>query len=203
MTSPVLRRLTLGFATLASVGLLSAPAALAQTRTTVTGLSENQGLIRACRQTNRSIEVFDDTELKPTNRIGTLPAGTQVRLTGVVATGRAQIFRDSPPLSTTQPVGWVDAAFLTTCGGSPPPATKACFRANQELRVRATPSTSANILAGYKVGDTVYASTNPPTRQQPGDGRTWMQVAFGSQTGWVAETNAGGQPGNLTSISCP
>ncbi|WOD41506.1 SH3 domain-containing protein [Nodosilinea sp. E11] len=190
----------------AGVGL--APSALAQgSRVVVQGLEENQGLIRQCRQINQTAQVFDNTSLGPvTNRLGTLPAGTRVSLTGVVVQGRAQIFLPSNfnGLSSSQPVGWVSAGFLTGCGGSPPPTARACFRANLPLSVRTAPSTNAGILANYTVGDTVYASTNPPTRQTPGNGHTWLQVRiFDGSVGWVTETSANGQIEDITAIRCP
>jgi hypothetical protein len=208
MKPSVLRRFSLGLATVLSAGVGLAPVALAQgARTVVQGLEENQGLIRQCRQLNQTVEVFDSTSLGPvTNRLGTLSAGTQVSLTGVVVQGRAQIFlpNNFNGLSPSQPVGWVSAAFLTNCGGSPPPTSKACFRANLPLQVRTAPSTNAGIIANYNTSDTIYASTNPPTRQTPGDGFTWVQVAvFDGSIGWVTEFTSNGQVQDITPIPCP
>ena len=200
--------LSLGLAAILSISPGLAPIALAQgSRTVVSGLEENQGLIRQCRQLNQTAQVFDNTSLGPaTNRLGTLAAGTRVSLTGVVVQGRAQIFLPGNfnGLSPSQPVAWVSAGFLTACGGTPPPSGKACFRVNLPLQVRDTPSTSGGIIANYNVGDTAYASTNPPTRRAPGDGHTWVQVMiFNGTRGWIAETSANGQVQNINAVPCP
>jgi hypothetical protein len=200
--------LSLGLAAILSISPGLAPIALAQgSRTVVSGLEENQGLIRQCRQLNQTAQVFDNTSLGPaTNRLGTLAAGTRVSLTGVVVQGRAQIFLPGNfnGLSPSQPVAWVSAGFLTACGGTPPPSGKACFRVNLPLQVRDTPSTSGGIIANYNVGDTAYASTNPPTRRTPGDGHTWVQVTiFNDMRGWIAETSANGQVQNINAVPCP
>lgn len=205
MTKP-LRPLAVGLATAAIASSLS-PTALAQTpRAIIQGLQENQGLIRQCRQLNQAAEVFDNTSLGPvTNRLGTLPGGTQVLLTGVLAQGRAQIFlgNNFNGLSSVQPMGWVSASFLGPCGG-PPPAVRACFRANVRLSVRATTANNAATLANYNAGDTIYASTNPPRRQAPGDGNTWVEVTiFDGSTGWVVETSTNGQVINASAVPCP
>jgi hypothetical protein len=200
--------LSLGLVAILSISPGLAPIALAQgSRTVVSGLEENQGLIRQCRQLNQTAQVFDNTSLGPaTNRLGTLAAGTRVSLTGVVVQGRAQIFLPGNfnGLSPSQPVAWVSAGFLTACGGTPPPSGKACFRVNLPLQVRDTPSTSGGIIANYNVGDTAYASTNPPTRRTPGDGHTWVQVTiFNDMRGWIAETSANGQVQNINAVPCP
>jgi hypothetical protein len=195
-----------------SLGCLTTPVAVAQeSKTIVEGLREDQSLIRKCRQLNRTLEVFDNTNLGPsTNRIGTLAAGTQVTLTGVVTQGRAQVFLGSGALSSVQPVGWLSAAGLTTCGSAPPtPANRACFRANFDLNVRSQPTSNSTLVANYNAGDTIVATTNPPTQQTspnstPDFGRVWMAVSiFNSGTGWVARTGPNGQGSNVTSIRCP
>lgn len=201
MTKP-LRPLAVGLATAAIACSLS-PTALAQTpRAVIQGLQENQGLIRQCRQLNQAADVFDNTSLGPvTNRLGTLPGGTQVLLTGVLAQGRAQIFLENnfTGLSSLQPMGWVSASFLGPC--SPP---RACFQANVRLPVRATPANNAAILANYNAGDTIYASANPPRQRTPGDGRTWIEVTiFDGSTGWVVKASANGQVINASPMPCP
>ncbi len=48
-----------------------------------------------------------------------------------------------------------------------------------------------NNLANYNQEDTVYAPTNPPTRQTPSDGFIRLQVTvFDGSIGWVTETTA-------------
>jgi hypothetical protein len=212
MLSKIQSQLALGVATVLSIGSFSIfPAAAQETRTIVQNLSENQGYIRGCRQLNQQAEVFDNTNLSPSaNRIGTLAAGTQVRLTGVLAPGRAQIFLAGGTLSTLQPVGWVNAATLTTCGATPPPpVTRACFRANFGLNVRAAASSNSALLGNYLTGDTVIATSNPPTQQTspnspPDYRRVWMAVTMpNGNAGWVATTGTYGQGSNVTSIPCP
>ncbi|MBD2112722.1 MULTISPECIES: hypothetical protein [Cyanophyceae] len=205
MTKP-LRPLAVVLVTAAIACGLS-PTALAQIpRAIIQGLQENQGLIRQCRQLNQAAEVFDNTSLGPvTNRLGTLPGGTQVRLTGVLAQGRAQIFlgNNFNGLSSVQPMGWISASFLGPCG-SPPQAVRACFRANVRLPVRATTTNNAAILANYNAGDTIYTSANPPRRRAPGDGSTWLEVTiFDGSTGWVVETSANGQVIGASAVPCP
>ncbi|TVQ07622.1 MAG: SH3 domain-containing protein [Leptolyngbya sp. DLM2.Bin27] len=184
-------------------GSFSAAPALAQdTRP----LTENPTLIRGCRQLNRNTEIFDNSTLGPlANRIGTLGAGTQVTLTGAVATGRAQVFLGTGTLSAVQPVGWLNAANLGPCTTTPPPPTAgACFRADQNLIVRSGPSTTAGQVASYARGNTVVATTNPATEQTAADGRRWVQVRLANGgTGWVSRTGTGGLGSNMTPIPCP
>lgn len=188
-----------GIALLSAGSLFVAPALAQETR----AITENPALIRGCRQLNRATEVFDNSTLGPiANRIGTLQAGTQVSLTGATSPGRAQVFLRSGTLSPAQPVGWINASVLTTCGSTPPP-TKACFRADRELVVRSSP-TAGSVVAGYNAGDTVIASANPPNQQTTTDGRRWMQVTiYNGSTGWIARTGTNGSGNNITPIACP
>ncbi|HSM82377.1 MAG TPA: SH3 domain-containing protein, partial [Nodosilinea sp.] len=168
--------------------------------------TENAGLIRACRQLNRSTEVFDNSTLGPVaNRIGTLGVGTQVTLTGATSPGRAQVFLSGGSLSSVQPVGWLNAGTLAPCGNTPPPVSSACFRADQALVVRSGPSTGATVVAGFNANDLVRATTNPPTQQtSSGDGRRWMQVSiFNGSSGWIARTGVNGVGSNVTPTNCP
>lgn len=212
MRPNLLRSVALGIATTLSLGTLSMTAAWGQTsQTVVGGLSENPSYIRSCRQLNRGVEVFDNTNLGPAaNRIGTLNSGTQVRLTGVLASGRAQIYLQGQNLSSVQPVGWITASALTTCGSAPPPpATKACFRANIDLNVRSAASSASSLITSFSAGSTLVATTNPPTQQtspntSPDYGRVWLAITLNSGgTGWVARTGTYGQGSNVTSIPCP
>ncbi len=211
MQTRVVRSMALGVAAALSTVPLAGTAGLAQQLADIRlNLTEDTALIRACRQFNRSTGVFDNTTLGPeSNRIGTLGTGVQVRLTGVVQQGRAQVFLAGSDLSPIQPVGWVDAANLTTCGTvTPPPAARVCFRADSALNVRATPTSSAPLVGSYGPGSTIIASTNPPTqRTSPGGapdfGRIWLEVAIANRTGWVSRSGEGGVGSNITSIACP
>jgi hypothetical protein len=196
-----------------SLGYVSVlPAYAQETRAVVQGLYENQAYIRACRQTNQTTEVFDNTSLSPVaNRIGTLATGTQVRLTGVLSNGRAQVYLPNSQLSSVQPMGWINAGHLTNCGSAPPPTTRACFRADTAINVRSLPTTGSGsqIVNSYGTGGTIYATTNPPTQRTspntaPDFGRVWMEVAPSTnQTGWISRTGTYGQGSNVTSINCP
>ncbi|MBE9135886.1 hypothetical protein IQ254_01470 [Nodosilinea sp. LEGE 07088] len=201
MTSPALRRLSLGAIALVSASSVAIAPALAQdTRP----LTENTNLIRGCRRLNQAAQIFDNSALGPTtNRIGTLAAGTQITLTGVVASGRAQFFLGSGTLSSVQPVGWLNAGNLGPCGSTPPPTTRACFRANFGLVVRSSPATGT-VIAGYNAGDNIFASTNPPTQSTTSDGRIWMATTmFNGSTGWIARTGPNGVGSNVTPQPCP
>jgi hypothetical protein len=201
MTSKVLRHLSLGAIALVSASSVAIAPALAQdTRP----LTENTNLIRGCRQLNQSSQVFDNSALGPTtNRIGTLAAGTRITLTGVVASGRAQVFLGSGTLSSVQPVGWLNAANLGPCSSTPPPAARACFRANIDLVVRSSPGTGA-VIAGYNTGNNIVATTNPPTQRTTSDGRIWLATTlFNGSTGWIARTGPNGAGSNVTPQACP
>jgi hypothetical protein len=201
MTSKVLRHLSLGAIALVSASSVAIAPALAQdTRP----LTENTNLIRGCRQLNQSSQIFDNSALGPaSNRIGTLAAGTQVTLTGVVASGRAQVFLGSGTLSPIQPVGWLNAGNLGPCGSPPPPTNKACFRANFGLVVRSSPATGT-VIAGYNAGDNIVATTNPPTQTTTSDGRIWMATTISNgSTGWIARTGPNGVGSNVTPQTCP
>jgi hypothetical protein len=197
-----------------SLGALAMPVAAQETKEVVQGLYENQTYIRGCRQTNSTVEVFDNSSLGPVaNRIGSLPAGTQVLLTGVLANGRAQVYLRDGDLSSVQPTGWIDAGHLAGCGSTPtpPPTQQACFRANVDLNVRSSPSTGSGsqVIAAYNAGDTIRTTTNPPTQHvspdtAPDYGRIWMQVSiYDGRPEWISRTGYYGQGSNVTSIACP
>jgi hypothetical protein len=182
------------------------PAALAQSpKSVVSGLQENQDLIGQCRRLNQTAEVFNNTNLWPRDTsLVTLSAGTEVSLTGVVLPGRAQIFlrNNFNGLSSIQPVGWINANFLTPCN-SGTQAGRACFRANVRLEVRSTPSSSGPLIYLYQVGETVYTTTNPPTRQHPASAPSWFQVITPrEEIGWAIETIPN-SPVPVTQIDCP
>lgn len=201
MTSKSLRHLSLGAIALVSASSVAIAPALAQdTRP----LTENTNLIRGCRQINQSSEVFDNSMLGPiSTRIGTLPAGTRVTLTGTIASGRAQVFLGSGSLSSIQPVGWLNAGNLGPCSSTPPPATRACYRALFDLAVRPNPG-SGTPLAGYQAGDNIFASTNPPTERITSDGRRWLAVTiYNGSTGWISRTGPNGIGTNATPQTCP
>jgi hypothetical protein len=157
---------------------------------------ERPSLIGACRATNRSVEIFADSNLSPVNRIGTFGTRTPVTLTGVLREGRAQVYYRPSSTADIRVVGWVNAAFLTGC--DQPPPEQACFRVLPAtgLVARETPNgtpqrTPGGSLDGPAGGSQVFATTNPPTRQNAGS-YGWMQVRYTSltnatRTGWVAE----------------
>ncbi|MEB3213779.1 MAG: hypothetical protein VKL39_20695 [Leptolyngbyaceae bacterium] len=197
------------------LGALSPSPAGAQDTTTInTGLTENEGYIQGCRETNASVDVFRNSDLAPiANRIRTLTEGTEVRLTGVLAPGRAQVYLPEGELSDVQPVGWVNAANLTGCDDdtddpTDDPTADACFRADVALNVRSQPSINSTLLTTYAAGNVIYATTDPPTQvtspnTAPNYGRIWTAVVFDSTRGWISRTGRYGTNSNVTPIPCP
>ncbi|GAB4231630.1 MAG: hypothetical protein Kow00121_59890 [Elainellaceae cyanobacterium] len=171
-------------------------------------ISERVDLIGACRQTNRTVEVFRDTALSPVNRVGTFAANTPVRLTGVIGTGRAQVYWPTtwPPSGTISVVGWVNSAFLTTCNNNPPPVTQACYQINTDfLTVRTAPSSTAAARGSLRAGTIATATTNPPTERTspnaaPDFGRIWAEINFQGSPGWIARTGPNGVGNNATRL---
>ena len=183
----------------------AAPEATPAPREDVSGLFERVEYINACRQTNRSIEIFADTALSPVNRVGSLGANAQVTLTGVLAPGRAQIVRRETPDAPITVVGWVNSAYLTTCG-SPTP-TKTCYRINvPELTLRSGPSSTSDYRGTLSAGSIVYATTTPPTERTspntaPDFGRIWVEVFVRNNVVWIARTGPSGSGENATPLS--
>jgi hypothetical protein len=185
-----------------------------------TDLTENQSYIRGCRQIKQGVTaiVYDNTDLasKPTTQIGTLFAGTQVNLTGVLReTGSytaAQVYLEDGDLTTLQPVGWINAAQLTNCTSTtptPPPTDlpfgeDTCFRPRTSLLVRAEPSESA-AWTGMQFGpeSAITPSTMPPTYRTSAGGREWLEAETYRGDFWVASSGAGGVGSNLTPVRCP
>jgi hypothetical protein len=178
-----------------------------------TDLSENQSYIRGCRQIKQGVNaiVYDNTDLgsKPNNQIGTIFAGTEVALTGVLReTGTytaAQVYLENGDLTTTQPVGWIDAAQLTTCTGTtPPPTGDICFRPRTTLVVRSGPSiTSTNTGMTFTTSSLITPHTQPPEfKTDPADGRIWLHVNTYRGPNWVASTGPNGSGSNLNTEPC-
>lgn len=196
-------------AAIATAGYFAAsPAAAQQTEAINSGLYANEAYIRACRETNTAVQVYDNSDLAPvTNRIGTLPTNTEVTLTGVLAPGTAQVYVEGGGLSDIQPVGWIDAAALGPCdttAETPPTTAQACFAADVNLNVRSQPIASSEWLGTYGAGDVIYATAKPPIqRKSPNYGRIWMEVDYQGQEGWVAQTGRYGTNSNVTPITCP
>ncbi|HEY9663659.1 MAG TPA: hypothetical protein V6C65_34860 [Allocoleopsis sp.] len=176
-------------------------------------ISERADLIGVCRQTNQAVEVFTNTALSPVNRVGTFGPGTQVKLTGVVGAGRAQVYYPTtwPPSGTIQVVGWVNAAYLTTCGGLPI-TQKACYQVNiAGLAVRADASSTSTYRGALAAGTVVNATTNPPTERTspnaaPDYGRIWAQINYQGSPAWIARTGTYGTGANATRLpdgQCP
>lgn len=176
-------------------------------RAIIQGLTENTEYIAACRRTNTTVEVFSNSALTPANRIGTFTPNTQVTLTGVLAPGRAQVYRQVAP-DTIVVVGWVDASKLTTCGS---PSTKACYGVNTDLTVRTSPSVTATPRGTIPAGAIALATTNPPTERtspntSPNFGRIWAEIVYLNGPGWISRTGTYGQGNNATRLpdaQCP
>jgi hypothetical protein len=185
---------------------LAAPA-LAQDKP----LTERMTYINGCRRINQTSEVFNNSNLGPlSTRVGTLTAGTNITLTGVLAPGRAQIVLPGSD-RTIQVLGWVDAAHLGPCSSNvvtPPPSgqTGICYRVNTDMIARTSPSTQAGIDGYFNAGDTTRSTTNPPTvrvspNSAPDYGRRWVQVETFDGNGWVSQTGFYGQGSNLTQVA--
>lgn len=185
-----------------------------------TDLTENQSYIRGCRQIKQGVTaiVYDNTDLasKPTTQIGTLFAGTQVNLTGVLReTGSytaAQVYLEDGDLTTLQPVGWINAAQLTNCTTSipsPPPTdlpfgADTCFRPRTSLLVRTAPSETASWTGlQFTPESSITPATVPLTVQTSANGREWLQVETYRGDFWIASTGPGGFGSNLTAERCP
>jgi hypothetical protein len=195
----------------------AAPVELAQTATptpspaaptergTNSGLVERVDYINTCRKTNRSVEVFANTALTPANRVGTLSANSTVSLTGVLAPGRAQIVRRSSPSGSITVVGWVDAAYLSTC--DTPSPLRACYGINVDgLAVRSGPSSTSDYLGALRGGSLVYATANPPREVRspntpPDFGRIWVEILRDGRAAWIARTGQSGLGNNATRLS--
>jgi hypothetical protein len=204
---------TATFLTMATLVLgagAAAPVAAQEATGVNNDLYENQGYIRGCRATNTTVQVYDNSDLTPiANRIGTLPPGTEVTLTGVLSPGTAQIFLEGGGLSEVQPVGWITAAALGPCDtATPPPTDQVCFRANVNLNVRSRPTINASLIDFYPQGDVIFTTTDPPTESispntWPDYGRVWVEVDVDDGRGWVARTGRYGTNSNVTPIPCP
>ncbi|WP_204140658.1 hypothetical protein [Halomicronema sp. CCY15110] len=204
------------FSTTAWFAALSLSAVFLPTGTAhaqATDLSENQSYIRGCRQIKQGVSaiVYDNTDLanKPDNQIGTIFAGTEVALTGVLRETdtytAAQVYLNDGDLTTTQPVGWIDAAQLTPCPGTtPPPTANVCFRPRTTLVVRSGPSiTSANTGMTFTTSSLITPHTQPPEfRTDPADGRVWLHVNTYRGPNWVASTGPNGGGSNLNTEPC-
>ena len=208
MNTNMLRRFTFLTAAIATGGVLAAVPAAAQNEGINSGLYSNEAYIRACRETNTTVQVYDNSDLAPvTNRIGTLPANTQVTLTGVLATGTAQVYIQGGGLSDVQPVGWIDAAALGPCEDESvvgtPAESQVCFAADVNLNVRSQPATNSAVLGSYRAGNVIYTTAEPPIERIAPVGRVWMEVDYQGEDGWVAQTGRFGNNSNVTPIVCP
>jgi len=185
----------------------AAPAAPAASST----LSENPTFIGACRQVNRTTEIFQNTALGPQDqRIGSVTSGTKVWLTGVLGSGLAQI-KTTTPTTAVGLVGWVSAANLTGCD-TPPPPTDKCYiiktsTAPNGLLAYTIPTSQPQTYNGKSDGPAggskVYLTSSSP---QTVAGRTYVEVTYTSlsgnpRTGWISQ--GGGTPGSANSNLAP
>jgi hypothetical protein len=172
-------------------------------------LYERASYIGTCRQANATTEVFQNTALGPVNqRVGTVNAGSQVTLTGVLGDiagigGVAQI--------KTPVVGWLRSSTLATCGT--PPVTGSCFiirtaTAPNGLYAYSDPITAQKQLYngqadGPAGGSKVYFTT-PPTPSQTARNTIYVKVTYTSlngsnRVGWISQGSVGSTPGGLSS----
>jgi uncharacterized protein YgiM (DUF1202 family) len=204
---PWLRRFLMAVSVTALVGPGFAVPALAEDFP----VTERSTYVNVCRRVTTTTEIFNNSRLGPAAaRVGTVTAGTNVTLTGVIDAGRAQILLPNSD-RTIRVVGWVNATNLGPCSGTPvastptptPVSGAVCYRAATSLTVRSTPNSGSAIVGAFKAGDTVHATTNPPTEQtSAGDRRVWTQVRiYNNQTGWISRTGVNGLGSNVTRLS--
>ncbi|HEY9628592.1 MAG TPA: hypothetical protein V6C84_14920 [Coleofasciculaceae cyanobacterium] len=178
-------------------------------------LYERVPYISTCRQLNATTEVFQNTALGPVSqRVGTVNAGAQVTLTGVLGNiagigGVAQI--------KTPVVGWLRSSVLTTCGT--PPVTGSCYiirtsTAPNGLYAYSDPITAQKQLYGGVAdgpagGSRVYF-TSPPTPSETARNTIYVKVSYtslsgSSRIGWISQGPVGSTPGGSTSnlSACP
>ena len=193
MGSALFASLTLGAtATLPAVASQFPRGVIAQQPPGDVPLFERPSFINTCRNRgNTPLPIFSDSALS--RNIGTLPALTRITLTGVLGTGIAQV-------RSGNLVGYVrSATLLTNCNPEPPPAD-VCFQVvTNNLTLRAAPSSTGAPITSLFSGDRIFAA-NPPRRTNA-ETRTWLQVTFRGNTGWVAETGANGIGRNVVPCS--
>lgn len=197
---------------LAALSLSAALLPIGTAQAQYTDLTENQSYIRGCRQIKQGANaiVYDNTDLanKPDNQIGTLFSGTQVVLTGVLRETSdytaAQVYLANDDLTTTQPVGWVNANQLAPCSGTtPPPTSNTCFRPRTTLIVRSGPSlNAANTGMTFTPASLITPHTQPPSFEVSSDGRVWLHVDTYRGPNWVASTGPNGAGSNLNTEPC-
>jgi len=172
-------------------------------------VTERLPFINACRQVIATTEAFNTSRIGiEITRVGTLNLGTQIKLTGVLAPGVAQVYLPNRD-GSIQLVGWVNASHLGPCGGSPigsgPPATitpsSLCYRIDTPLIARLQASDGSTNVGRFLVGDIAQPTTSPPTERRTPDGRIWTQVRTYSGTGWIARTGPNAMGSNVTWLS--
>ncbi len=172
-------------------------------------LYERASYISTCRQVNATTEVFQNTALGPVSqRVGTVNAGSQVTLTGVLGdiAGIGGVAQIKLPV-----VGWLRSANLATCGT--PPVTGSCYiiktaTAPNGLYAYADPISAQKQLYngqadGPAGGSKVYFTT-PPTPSQTARNTIFVKVTYTSlsgsdRVGWISQGPVGSTPGGATS----
>ncbi|WAL59196.1 hypothetical protein [Thermocoleostomius sinensis] len=160
---------------------------------TITGLTQQSNLIGACRYSLNSLDVYRDAAR--TQRILTIVPDTELRLTGVVGTGVAEIY--SPAL------GWISTATIEACDAipAPEPAAQACYEILTTVTVRSGPDGSYPGIGQIRRGGIAYATTNPPTVSVSRDRRRWIEIYFPRQgQGWFSLTGSGGAGQNAVRL---
>jgi hypothetical protein len=182
------------------VGVAWEPGTLKAVAQSATPLTERSDYIGGCRLTSAvGLNVFEDARL--TRAIGSVPANTQVTLTGVLGSGTAQI---KAPL-----IGWVQAANLRSCAtaGTPaPPPDRLSKGACRRLR---SPEFDGAQYADLKNGLVAYNQPGSEPQRAgtvadgPGQGATvyfveprqvegkWVRVFYvglagNERIGWVS-----------------
>lgn len=147
-----------------------------------------QGLIGQCRQVNKQVPVFSESDAT-SEALRLLPRGTEVTL-GSSGDASGFIAINAP---TT---GFVHTVNLTTCDQTPPPQGNLCRRViyTGGLAIRSQPNSNGSYVGGVAYLDRVTLTNSPPTTQRESNGRIWVQIAQ-PRAGWVS--NGFGNVSNL------
>lgn len=74
--------------------------------------------------------------------------------------------------------------------------SRACYRVLTTVTVRTGPSLAYPAIGQIGRGGIAYATVNPPTESQAGDGRIWTEIDFLGTPAWFSRTGPGGGGSN-------
>lgn len=79
--------------------------------------------------------------------------------------------------------------------------SRACYRVFTTVTVRTGPSLAYPAIGHISRGGIAYATVNPPTESQAGDGRIWTEIDFLGTPAWFSRTGPGGSGSNAVRLS--